>query len=191
MGEEYGEEAPFQYFISHTDPGLVDAVRNGRRSEFAAFGWQEEPPDPQNEATFLRAKLNHQLRRDGRHRILWELYRELLALRKQLPPLVQLDKERCEVTAYDQERVLCVRRWLGVEEALAVFNFSGAGATIPLRVTPGRWLKKVDSSEAHWQGSGSSLPHQFDAEKFATLSIKPTSFALFVRAGDEETGGTI
>ena len=59
MGEEYGEVAPFQYFISHLDPQLVDAVRRGRREEFAAFAWQGEPPDPQDIATFQRAKLDH------------------------------------------------------------------------------------------------------------------------------------
>ena len=30
MGEEYGEPAPFQYFIGHGDPTLVEAVREGR-----------------------------------------------------------------------------------------------------------------------------------------------------------------
>ena len=40
MGEEYGETAPFQYFTSHGDPELVEAVRRGRREEFAAFGWE-------------------------------------------------------------------------------------------------------------------------------------------------------
>lgn len=38
MGEEYGETAPFHYFISHSDPALIQAVRNGRRSGLAAFG---------------------------------------------------------------------------------------------------------------------------------------------------------
>ena len=52
MGEEYGEEAPFQYFISHGDAALIDAVRNGRRGEFASFGWLGEPPDPQDEKLF-------------------------------------------------------------------------------------------------------------------------------------------
>jgi maltooligosyltrehalose trehalohydrolase len=47
MGEEYGETAPFPYFISHSDADLVEAVRRGRREEFAAFGWSQEPPDPQ------------------------------------------------------------------------------------------------------------------------------------------------
>lgn len=53
MGEEYGETAPFLYFTSHSDPTLVEAVRKGRLEEFAAFGCEDEVPDPQDEATFL------------------------------------------------------------------------------------------------------------------------------------------
>ena len=52
MGEEYGEAAPFPYFISHTDSNLVEAVRQGRREEFDAFQQEGDPPDPQDEATF-------------------------------------------------------------------------------------------------------------------------------------------
>src|SRR5579885_155483 len=58
LGEEYGEPAPFQYFTSHGDPGLVEAVRRGRREEFASFGWQEAVPDPQDEQTYQRSHLN-------------------------------------------------------------------------------------------------------------------------------------
>ena len=39
MGEEHGETNPFLYFVSHGDPALVEAVREGRRREFAAFAW--------------------------------------------------------------------------------------------------------------------------------------------------------
>ena len=67
MGEEYGETAPFQYFISHLDPALVEAVRRGRREEFAAFGWQDMVPDPQDEATFRRSQLQHQLKEKEPH----------------------------------------------------------------------------------------------------------------------------
>ncbi|MCL5257567.1 MAG: malto-oligosyltrehalose trehalohydrolase, partial [Chloroflexi bacterium] len=70
MGEEYGEPAPFLYFISHLDPQLVEAVRRGRRAEFAAFQWTGESPDPQAEETFQRAKLDYGLRGAGQHRIL-------------------------------------------------------------------------------------------------------------------------
>ena len=48
MGEEYGETAPFLYFVSHTDPELVAAVRDGRAAEFAAFGWEGDFPDPRS-----------------------------------------------------------------------------------------------------------------------------------------------
>ena len=65
MGEEYGETTPFPYLISHSDPALIDAVRRGRRMEFAAFEWQGEMPDPQDETTFLSAKLRHELRAGG------------------------------------------------------------------------------------------------------------------------------
>jgi maltooligosyltrehalose trehalohydrolase len=49
MGEEYGETAPFQYFTSHSDPDLIEAVRKGRREEFDDFLWQGEAPDPHDE----------------------------------------------------------------------------------------------------------------------------------------------
>jgi len=58
MGEEYGETNPFQYFVSHGDPELVEAVRGGRRKEFETFGWSEDVPDPQDEDTRRRSDLD-------------------------------------------------------------------------------------------------------------------------------------
>jgi maltooligosyltrehalose trehalohydrolase len=58
QGEEWGATTPFQYFTSHEDPELGRAVSQGRRSEFAAFGWTpDEVPDPQDPGTFERSKL--------------------------------------------------------------------------------------------------------------------------------------
>src|SRR5436853_3480214 len=74
MGEEYGEKAPFPYFVEHSDAELIEAVRRGRRTEFAAFEWQGEMPDPLDESTFLSAKLRHELRAGGRHKVLLEFY---------------------------------------------------------------------------------------------------------------------
>ncbi len=87
MGEEYGEPAPFHYFISHLDPDLVERVRPGRRQEFAAFHWQADFADPQAESTFAASKLDRALRHTSRHRVLWDYYRELLRLRRELAPL--------------------------------------------------------------------------------------------------------
>ena len=46
MGEEYGEEVPFTYFVSHSDPELIQMVRQGRKQEFKHFHYDGEPPDP-------------------------------------------------------------------------------------------------------------------------------------------------
>ena len=181
MGEEYGEEAPFQYFISHGDAGLIDAVRNGRRGEFASFGWLDEPPDPQDEKTFLRAKLNHQLKGDGKYRVLWDFYRELLRLRQEVAPLAQLSKERCEVIGFDNDRVLLLRRWQGKQVVVSLFNFNSAPVSLALPIAPGRWRKALDSSEARWRGAGSELPAQFDCAASVALRLSPSSSALFMR----------
>ena len=94
MGEDYGETAPFPYFVSHSDPYLIEMRRQGRRQEFAAFRWEGEPPDPQDETTFLSAKLNHDLRDQGKHRVLLTFYRELLCLRKTLREAAGMSPER-------------------------------------------------------------------------------------------------
>jgi maltooligosyltrehalose trehalohydrolase len=186
MGEEYGEEAPFPYFISHGDADLIAAVRNGRRHEFAAFSWQGEPPDPQDENTFLRAKLNHRLKRAGKFHALWEFYRELLRLRRELAPLAQLSKEQCQVLGFDNERVLLLRRWSGSEVVMTILNFNTAPASFAPSVASGRWRKILDSSDARWQGSGSLLPLEIDSGESADLHLRPTSLALFARVINTE-----
>ena len=180
MGEEYGEEAPFQYFTSHGDAALIDAVRDGRRQEFAAFSWQGEPPDPQDEATFLRAKLNHQLKREGKFRALWELYRELLRLRRELAPLAELSKPQCDVRGFDNQRVLVLRRWSGDEAVMITLNFNTVPGALSLPMQPGRWRKALDSSELRWEGPGSSLPAAFECAESVELRLTPASAALFV-----------
>ncbi len=87
MGEEYGEVAPFPYFVDHGDPELVEAVRQGRAAEFEGFEWEGETPDPAAEATFASARLDPELRALPAHRDLEALYFELLTVRRQWPVL--------------------------------------------------------------------------------------------------------
>jgi maltooligosyltrehalose trehalohydrolase len=79
MGEEYFESRPFLFFTDHDDPEIARATREGRRKEFASFTAfsGEDVPDPQAEETFVRSKLSP--------RESDPLYRELLALRRELP----------------------------------------------------------------------------------------------------------
>src|SRR5581483_3335682 len=92
MGEEQAASTPFQYFTSHTDPELGEAVRRGRAAEFAGFGWNAETPDPQDESTFARSRLDWEERGRPPHSQVLDLCRELLSLRRALPPLRRLDR---------------------------------------------------------------------------------------------------
>lgn len=181
MGEEYGETSPFEYFISHGDQALVEAVRRGRREEFAAFKWEGQPADPQDDATFRRAKLNHHLRREAHHRVLLELYRELIRLRKEAPALRLLSKERMELTAMDEKMVLALRRWSEEQEAAAVFHFGKETTSAPMTLPPGNWRKKLDSADTRWLGPGSKTPDSLNPEDESSLTLGPQSFVLFIK----------
>ncbi len=88
QGEEWGASAPFMYFTDHQDSALAQAIREGRRSEFAAFGWRpEDVPDPQAPETFERSKLNWDELTQESHASLNAWYRELLRLRRAEPAL--------------------------------------------------------------------------------------------------------
>ena len=181
MGEEYGEIAPFQYFISHSDPVLVEAVTHGRHKEFAAFEWNIEPPDPQDEATFRRAKLNHSLHLEGDHRILYEFYRELIKLRRNVHALSNLNKENMEVIGFERENILVHHRWFITDEAISVFHFGALPLSIDLPFSRGHWIKQLDSSEERWHGPGSVVPPEISCEGGASLKIQPHTLILFTR----------
>ncbi|HVS09252.1 MAG TPA: malto-oligosyltrehalose trehalohydrolase, partial [Planctomycetota bacterium] len=107
MGEEYADPAPFLYFIDHSDPALIEAVRLGRRAEFAAFAWQADIPDPQSPTTFERSRPDPSLATHGRHAALRSLYRALLTLRREHPALSQLSRDD---TTADADEPTCLLR---------------------------------------------------------------------------------
>jgi maltooligosyltrehalose trehalohydrolase len=186
MGEEYGEIAPFQYFVSHGDPALVEAVRKGRAEEFARFRWGGEIPDPQSEETFRRAKLSWELRNQGRHGVLLDFYRELLRMRREIPALAQLDKKCTEVTAFPCENALLVRRWSGASEIFAVFNFNLRPVQLSLPVPAGNWQKQLDSAESRWQGEGSKVPDSADSSGPVHFSLAASALCLFTESGGKQ-----
>jgi len=180
MGEEYGEEAPFAYFVSHSEPALIEAVRRGRREDFASFEWTGEMPDPQDEATFLSARLNHRLRGEGQHQILAEFYRELIRLRRETPALARLSKDTMTVRGFE-DRLLLIQRWSEGSRAVLVFNLSQDQGPVTIPMTQGRWHKKLDSAEERWGGKGSTIPEQLDIKMEVTLTLSPWAFVLFLK----------
>ncbi|MFD9433150.1 malto-oligosyltrehalose trehalohydrolase [Streptomyces sp. NPDC060002] len=141
MGEEWAAGTPWQYFTDHTDPELAEAVRRGRRREFAAHGWAEEDvPDPQDPATRERSCLDwSEPEREPHARVLaW--YRELIALRHATADLTDPDLADIKV-AYDTEA-----RWLAFRrgDVRVAVNLGKEPAAIPLGPRPARVLVSWD-----------------------------------------------
>jgi maltooligosyltrehalose trehalohydrolase len=168
QGEEYGETAPFPYFVDHSDPELVEAVRRGRREEFVTFGWAGEPPDPPDEETFRSARPDRGRARDGRHAVLLAWHRELLRARRETPALragVPAEAETDEA-----RRLLTVWREDAGCEALLVANLGPDPAPDAFPTDP-EWRLELHSADARWEGPGVA----------ASGDLPPESLALLVR----------
>ncbi|MFI2737520.1 malto-oligosyltrehalose trehalohydrolase [Streptomyces sp. NPDC018711] len=129
MGEEWGASTPWMYFTDHTDPELAEAVRRGRKREFAAHGWSEdEVPDPQEPATRDRSVLDRSERERDPHRRLLAWHRQLIALRRTLPDLTDPDLGGVKVAFDEEARWLVFRRG----DLRVAVNLGGEPAVIPL-----------------------------------------------------------
>ncbi len=164
MGEEYGEEAPFLYFVHHGDPDLVEAVRRGRAEEFAGFFAEGgAPPDPQAEETFLRSKLR--VREDTG---IARLTRRLLALRRALPP------EREVGLLEGVLRVQARGHWI-------LYHFGRAPRQVPL--PPGAWDVALCSAWEEFDGPGGPSG-AIAAEGGASLTLPGRSLVVLVDQGE-------
>ncbi len=123
MGEEYGETSPFAFFSSFDDPQIVEAVRHGRREEFAAleFKWGSEIPDPQDLRTFAACKLKWAWPEGSPQSQRRLLYEDLLKARKNWPALGDRQHTNALVvnnSAAKRADTLLIRR--GGEEGLLI-----------------------------------------------------------------------
>ena len=165
MGEEYGERAPFLFFTDFGDPALQAAVTQGRRTEFAAFGWTDEAPDPQDPSTFVRSTLNWDLQNAEPHCRLRSYYETLLALRSQHPVLGVGGKRQLRVRVLDDQNLTLSRRGGDGAAAMVVLHFSPAGRTVRLRMPPGLWRRLIDSGEEKFGGPGAKSPASLSAPR--------------------------
>jgi maltooligosyltrehalose trehalohydrolase len=147
QGEEWGASTPFQYFTDHEDTALGQQVSEGRRNEFAAFGWDPtEVPDPQDPATFQRSKLDWSEMEREPHASLLDWHRRLIALRHSLPPLTDGRLDRVHVRYDEQARWLVMQRGLVAvacnlaERTQRVPLPKGAGRQVLLASAPGAKL---------------------------------------------------
>ena len=182
MGEEYGETAPFYFFTDHSDRRLAAAVRRGRSEMYDSHSWpQRTSPEPNAAATFSRCKLDHSLRRKGRHALLQGFYKRLYALRREHPALAPRDRENLDVELHKEARAMLVRRRCGGEEAFFVLHFGKAACRLRLDLPVGNWTKLLDSAQPQWGGLGSPA-----AERLAggpvELDLAPLGVVVYGRS---------
>ena len=179
MGEEWAETSPFLYFIDHSDPDLVEAVRNGRREEFAASHVDGQAPDPKAEDTFNRSKLNWKLLQQARNATMFQYYKQLIALRKQYTMLQTADLDTVKAYVFQAENSLMIERKCADENKsiLCLLNFSSSvqQLSIPAHLTIDE--KLLDSAEEKWLGPSTSknTPTNFSSH----LTIQPESFIAY------------
>ncbi|MGH9126133.1 MAG: malto-oligosyltrehalose trehalohydrolase [Acidimicrobiales bacterium] len=149
QGEEWAASAPFLYFTDHRDPALGQAVSEGRRREFASFGWSpSDVPDPQDPATFERSRLDWSEVESGDHRAMLDWYRQLIALRRRWPELSDGRRDQ-------------VRTWFDEDQAWLVMGRGAVGVAANLGASPVRLALDVAdvlaASESGVQRTGGDL----------------------------------
>jgi maltooligosyltrehalose trehalohydrolase len=153
QGEEWAASTPFQYFTNHADPALGDAVRRGRRAEFAAFGWSPEAvPDPQDADTFARSKLDWRELDAGVHAEMLAWYRSLIALRRRTPALTDGRTDRISVQTDAARGTLVVVRG----PVTLAANLGAEPATLP--TGGGRALVAASASGTEMADDAVRLP---------------------------------
>ncbi|MBD1859900.1 MULTISPECIES: malto-oligosyltrehalose trehalohydrolase [Leptolyngbya] len=173
MGEEYGEEVPFTYFVSHSDPELIQAVRRGRKAEFAAFHLEGEPPDPEAPETFQVCKLQWERHQQGKHKVLWTFYQRLLKLRRSHPALVKRDRASVSACAEENKKLV----WLERQDVICIFNFNQSDQVFEFPA--GQWRILLNSADQEWMGAGSLAPEKGQEGESGT--VRSQSFVVYER----------
>ncbi|MBA2471312.1 MAG: malto-oligosyltrehalose trehalohydrolase [Pseudonocardiales bacterium] len=163
MGEEWGAVTPFQFFSFMPDAELREAIRRGRYAEFGEHGWDEtDVPDPNDEQTFRRSQLDWSEPGTEPHATLLRIYRELIALRKSRPELIDPRLDALTVDVDEQTRTLVLHRG-GLRVAV---NLSPQPATVAL---DGQLTGVLLASR---KATAAQDTVQLDGESFAVVSLE-------------------
>lgn len=186
MGEEYAETAPFPYFVSHSDPELVAAVREGRAREFDAFQWEGAPPDPQAEETFRAAVPEPTRRHGGEHARMYAWYRSLIDARRAWPELAGAAAPERQVEVISTaggEPVLRLERRAAGARSLLLLRFGGEAAG-DVALPDGAWRVVLDSrAETVGGEEGKGGPSGGSPETIVgTIAVMPRHALLLLDA---------
>jgi maltooligosyltrehalose trehalohydrolase len=128
MGEEWATSSPFLYFADHEDEELRRQVAEGRQKEFAAFGFGDDIPNPEEQETFEASKLNWDEQGEGKHADMLAWVRSLIKLRRSHVCFNDGDMHSVRVSSSDENRTLVMER----DQARVLINFGEKPHTFPL-----------------------------------------------------------
>ena len=183
MGEEYGEEAPFNYFVSFSDEALVKEVRKGRAAELALFGRAENAPDPGAEATFLDSKIGVRGHRSAWQNRLYHFYRALIDMRREFSDPNGPADEHMKIRKFEGQGALLVKRRSSRGSLSCLYNFGARRVSVRLTLPEGRWVRVLDSSSKEWGGPG-ELSQDTIEWTGKEVKITLTAFGLVLYRGD-------
>ncbi len=169
MGEEYGETNPFPFFCDFESPELIEAVREGRKAEFAHFGWEAEPPDAMAASTRDLAILSWSW--DDPTRLgLRRLYRDLLRFRRESPTLRDFHHPRTRLLGDAGDVLEVIRGGVGPDpapELTIYFNLGGDDRMLPADLASERPAFRSEvaaygAEDVKAEGPSAKLrPHEF------------------------------
>ena len=186
MGQEWASGSPFQYFTDHNSD-LGRKVTEGRRHEFARFGGFSDPasrqriPDPQDESTFARSKLQWEEIEEGPHAGVLRLYQALLRLRSQHAAMKDFSRAGFAVSAVGEAGLLLLRK-SGNERLLAVIHLRGAGVNElgkqALAALPAGFVWEPILATEDPRFATDSTPISFDAASLKVNFTRPGAVIL-------------
>lgn len=156
MGEEYGETRPFQYFSSHPEPELAEAVRHGRREEFAAFAaFAGEVPDPQDPATVERSSLDRSRTATDSGRAWQSFWQEVLTTRREQPALCNGRRDLVEAHDVDETGLAVTRGDPWARRVLVTVTLREDRSLV---VPGGPWRRLLSSQDPRYGGNPAAVP---------------------------------
>lgn len=174
MGEEFAEDHPFQYFVSHGDEELVKAVQNGRKKEFEYFNHdKEEFPDPQSEKTFKGSRINWEFKEDKKKKLMFEYYKELIKLRKE-GYFNSFRNSEVRTDALEEKKFFTAYA-SGKEPLYAVFNFDEKENEISMP-RGFKWSKIIASGDKKWDGPANNIEDTISGD---IINLPASSMVIF------------
>ncbi len=198
MGEEYGETAPFLYFVDHSDPELIEGVRSGRKEEFRAFHSEGTPPDPAGVEAFKASTLNwlspnseatagnYQKSDRSSQIVLQKFYQKLIKVRRQCQ--IMIPSTPAEIMTEHTNDILYYRRIHDSGNLLCIMNFGEQTTKVELPLGTQTWHLQISSAAAQWSiesakdeqaKNSADLPQTISAQTISALPFAPRSIALY------------